>query len=63
MKLKQTQFYCVQCRKRVTVPAQDIYFEHDRAGKPRLVASDKYGHQLFKYVKWSQAAQLARKYD
>jgi hypothetical protein len=62
-KLKQQEFYCVECRKRVKCCADDIRIETDRAGKPRMIGEDKYGHLLFKYIKWDAEDRLARKYN
>lgn len=62
-KLKQQEFYCVQCRARVKCPMDDIRVQTDRAGKPRMVCKDKYGHKLFKYIKWDSENKLRKKYN
>ena len=61
--LKETEFYCVQCRNQVKLPKNNIYFGNDRNGRPRLVGEDRYGHSVFKYVKYSQADRLEQKYS
>jgi hypothetical protein len=62
-KLKSRQFYCVSCRKIRTLPKDDIYFNHDKNGKPRLESQCKYcGTGLFRYVKLSTENSMIKKY-
>lgn len=61
-KLKQTEFYCVECRKRVKVPTEDIQVSIDKQGRPRLEGMDKYNHKLFKYIKFSHEDKLGKKF-
>ncbi len=62
-KLRQQEFYCVECRKRVSSYAYDIMVKDDRAGKPRMEGYDKHGHKLFKYIKWNDESKLKKKYN
>lgn len=63
-KLRQNEFYCVSCRKKVRIPSDEITLEYDIARKPRLTA---YCHRcetaLYKYVRHAQADRLARKFN
>jgi hypothetical protein len=47
----------------VKATAEDIRVKNDRAGSPRMVAKDKYGHKLFKYIKWDHEKKLKKKYN
>lgn len=62
-KLRQQEFYCVQCRKRVKCSAEDIRVKNDRAGNPRMVCKDTQGHKLFKYIKWADEKRLKKKFN
>ncbi len=62
-KLKQQEFYCVACQKRVSCVARDIQVTNDRGGRPRMESEDKHGHRLFKYIKWNDETKLKRKFN
>ncbi len=68
-KLKENQFYCVSCRKRVAVPVDDIKFKllrspRRRSGKAPALRSQcgKCATNLTKFVKSVKAAALKKKY-
>jgi hypothetical protein len=61
--MKQNEFYCVACGKRVSCHGEDIRVRNDRNGKPRMVSKDKHGHKLFKYIKYADESALKRKYN
>lgn len=60
--MKENQFYCMACRKRCTCPSTHIEFQLDKNGRPRLYGDCKCGTDMYKYVKYSQADRLAKKY-
>lgn len=67
-KLKQNQFYCVSCRKRVTVPHDDICFKtlknpKRKGGVPALRGEcSKCGTSLTKFVALKDVPKLKAKY-
>jgi len=68
-KMTERQFYCVSCRKRVTIPSADICFKNIKNSKmvggkmPSLVAyCEKCDCNLTKFVKHSKAKSLKSKY-
>lgn len=61
--MKQNEFYCVSCRKRVNCHPEDIRVKTDRNGRPRMVGYDKYDHKVFKYIKESDYSKLKKKYN
>lgn len=63
-KLRQGEFYCVSCCKRIRVPADDIRVKRDKRKKPRMVAKcHKCGTKLFKYIKADHEKKLKQKYN
>jgi hypothetical protein len=62
-KLKQSEFYCVSCQKRVKEPIDCIGVNVDKAGKPRLRSMchlcDTY---LYKYIKLKDEKKMLKKY-
>ena len=60
--MKETQFYCLKCRKRYIAKASDIEFETDKRGRPRLVGWCKCGTLSYKYVPYSEESKLKKKY-
>lgn len=63
VKLKERQFYCVICRKRVTLPKEDVGVNIDKAGKPRLKGYCKYCEgPVFKYIKWASEDAKTKKF-
>lgn len=66
-KLKQTEFYCVSCRKPVSVHADDICFKDAKSSKRRKIPMlkaycSKCDCNLNKFVKASSAGDMRRKY-
>ena len=61
-KMKQNQFYCVSCRKRVMISPEDICVKKAKNGTPMMKAVDKYGHKCNKFIKQSDYSKLATKY-
>ena len=60
-KLRQEQFYCVQCGK--ILKGYDIRIKLDKRGRPRMVAYDKRDHKVYKYVKWDDEERLREKFN
>ncbi len=65
--MKQNQFYCVKCRKKVTVPTNDICHVNLKSRKrkkiPALVGyCKKCECDLYKFVKVKQSSRLNKKY-
>ena len=67
-KLKQREFYCVKCRKRVSVPADDICVtvyknKKVKGGVPALVgACKKCDTNVNKFIKRNDKDKLSDKY-
>ena len=62
-KLKRNEFYCVCCRRKVSQKVDEICFEEDVVGNPRLYSNcRKCGCGLYKYVKHSQTTSLENKF-
>jgi hypothetical protein len=69
MVLKETEFYCVKCRKSVNIPKKDICFKNFKNSKmvggkaPALVGyCKKCDCNLTKFVKHDKANSLKNKY-
>ena len=69
LKMKQNQFYCVSCRKRVSVYVDDICFKFIKNknmynGKMPVLKSEcpKCDTNLTKFVKHDDAKKLQKKY-
>lgn len=66
--MKERQFYCVLCRKKVMCPAEDIHFKmlknkKIKGGMPALKCGcQKCGTRLTKFVKRKDAKRLKAKY-
>lgn len=65
--MKVNQFYCVSCRKAVTVPQDDIcftYLKNKRIGKVPALKGEcsKCDTRLTKFVKHDDATKLKNKY-
>ena len=62
-RLKEHQFYCVQCRKRCN--GEDICFVRLKNGTPSLKATCAKCDDcdLYKFVKHKDAGRLSKKYD
>lgn len=66
-KLKQTEFYCVACRKRVKVHPDDICVEVFKnkkieGGVPALRSVCKCGVNLTKFIKHRDEYRMSNKY-
>ena len=67
-KLKQREFYCVKCRKRVAVPANDICVtvyrnKKVKGGVPALVGScKKCDTNVNKFIKRNDKEKLINKF-
>ena len=66
--MKQRQFFCVSCNRRVTCPADEICFKRlknrkVRGGVPALKCHcGKCDQTLYKFVKHKDASKLKKKY-
>uniref|UniRef100_A0A6C0EJI3 DUF5679 domain-containing protein n=1 Tax=viral metagenome TaxID=1070528 RepID=A0A6C0EJI3_9ZZZZ len=65
--MKQRQFYCVKCGKKVMIPADDICYGEAKSSKRRKIPMlkgycGKCDITVCKFVKKSQAASLRSKY-
>jgi len=60
--LRETEFYCVQCRCKCKCAPKHIEYNTDRRGRPRLIGEDKYGHLMYKYIKFADATKMKKKY-
>jgi hypothetical protein len=65
--MKQNQFYCVACRKKVTIPSEDIcvkIYNNKRSGKtPALRAyCEKCKVNLTKFIKRASTDRMLKKY-
>jgi hypothetical protein len=63
-KLKINEFYCVSCRKRVSIKHNDeIFLQESKNGRLRLVSNcSGCEHKLFKFVKESSLNTLEKKF-
>ena len=62
-KMKQNEFYCVSCRKKVKAANEDIKIKKDKRGRPRMVADcTKCPHKLYKYIKFDKEKSLKHKF-
>lgn len=66
-KLKQTEFYCVSCKKTVVMPKDDVCFKDAKSSNrkkiPMLKAEcKKCGSMLNKFIKNYIAGDMRRKY-
>lgn len=65
--MKQNEFYCVSCRKKVRAHDDDIKIRKDKRGRPRMVAStsstSKCNHKLYKYISFDKETKLKNKYN
>ena len=61
MVLKQRQFYCVACDKRVTENAKDICVKKLKNGTPALKSKCKCGCKLTKFIKHNAVRRLKKK--
>ena len=59
--LKQNQFYCVSCRKVVTVPVSEIKVVTLKNGNPALRATYK-GNKLVRFISKSDEPKMVKKY-
>jgi hypothetical protein len=63
--MKQNQFYCVACRKKVSVPAKSIRLtsiKNKRSGSiPALKAKCKCGTKLTRFVSRKSASKMRSK--
>lgn len=58
-----TQFYCVACGKKHSVPADSICVRKTRNGQAQLVGEcQKSGYDVYKFIKQSSYAAAKRKY-
>jgi hypothetical protein len=67
MSLSERDFYCVKCRKTVTLPASDIkvtVYKNARfaGGSPALVGECKCGTKVTKFIKHDDKEKLKSKY-
>ena len=64
--MKQNQFYCVACRKKVSVPTKSIRvtsIKNRRSGSiPALKAKCKCGTKLTRFVARKSASKMRSKY-
>lgn len=61
--MKENQFYCVSCRKKVMVHKDDIGVNMDKRKKPRLKAlCCKCDTKVFKYIPECKKQKLECKY-
>lgn len=66
--MKERQFYCVSCRRKVMCPADDIHFKiiknkRIKGGMPALKSvCNKCDTRLTKFVKRKDASKLKAKY-
>ncbi len=64
--LSEREFYCVKCKKRVTVPAEDIcvkVYKNQRGDSPALVGHcAKCGTKVTKFIKADSTAAMAKKF-
>jgi hypothetical protein len=63
MVLKETEFYCVKCKKSVNIPKKDVCFKNLKNSAPALVGyCKKCDCNLTKFVKHDKANSLKNKY-
>jgi hypothetical protein len=61
--LKQTEFYCVSCRKRVKSKPSDICAKTFKNGTPALVSHcEKCDTNLTKFIKHNSLKKMEKKY-
>lgn len=60
--LKEREFYCVRCGKRVAVHPDDIRVKKDKRGRPRMQGICNCECKVFKYIKIDNYTKLKNKY-
>lgn len=61
-KLTPNQFYCVACRKRCTVKADDMCVVTFRNGSPALQGQCKCDTTVYKFIKHNSVDKMTDKY-